>query len=369
VRITAVSSWLESVPLRRPYEIASMRISSVDLLFLRIATDQGIAGLGSASPAEEVTGESPAACLAALADARLAWLAGRDPRDLDTLGRELERSHRATPAARAAVDIALHDLAARARGLPLVDVLGRCHDSLPTSVTIGIGPADETLALAGELLGHGFRLLKVKIGRSFDEDVERLRLLRQAVGPQVGIRVDANQGYSPAEARRLAGLAGDLDLELVEQPLPAGALDEMRALPAPLRRILAADESLLDENDASSLVTEPPACGIFNIKLMKCGGIRPARAIASIAKSAGIDLMWGCNDESAVSIAAALHAAYSCPATRYLDLDGSFDLSCDPFSGGFEVVDGCLRLLDRPGLGVHPAPGASAPSNPGAAGP
>jgi len=369
VRITAVSSWLESVPLRRPYEIASMRITSVDLLFLRIATDQRIAGLGSASPAEEVTGESPSACRAALEDARLEWLVGRDPRELEALSRELESSHRATPAARAAVDIALHDLAARAQGLPLVDMLGRCHDSLPTSVTIGIGPADETLALARELLGHGFRLLKVKIGRSFDEDVERVRLLRQAVGPQVGIRVDANQGFTPEEARGLAVVADELSLELVEQPLPACAVAEMRALPASLRRILAADESLLDERDAGSLVREPAACGIFNIKLMKCGGIRPALAIGRIAQAAGIELMWGCNDESAVSIAAALHAAYSCPATRYLDLDGSFDLSCDPFSGGFEVVDGCLRLLDRPGLGVDSRPGAAAASNQGTAGP
>jgi L-alanine-DL-glutamate epimerase-like enolase superfamily enzyme len=170
----------------------------------------------------------------------------------------------------------------------------------------------------------------------------------------VGIRVDANQGYTPAEARRLVDVARGLDIELVEQPLAAGALAEMRALPASLRRILAADESLLDEEDASSLVREPAACGIFNIKLMKCGGIRPARAIAGIAQAARVEVMWGCNDESAVSIAAALHAAYSCPATRYLDLDGSFDLARDPFSGGFMVADGCLRLLDRPGLGIEP---------------
>jgi L-alanine-DL-glutamate epimerase-like enolase superfamily enzyme len=331
-----------------------MRVSSVDLLFLRIATDEGVEGIGSASPAEEVTGESPAASLAALGNARLAWLEGRDPRDLESLIRELERSHHGTPSAQAAVDIALHDLAARIRVVPLVDLLGRCHDSLPTSVTIGISSVEETLADASELLGRGFRCLKVKVGRSFDEDVARLRRLREQVGPQVPIRIDANQGYAPAEARRLVDVARGLDLELVEQPLAAGALAEMRALPESLRRLIAADESLLNEDHARALVADPPACGIFNIKLMKCGGIRPAQAIAGIARAAGVELMWGCNDESAVSIAAALHTAYSCPATRYLDLDGSFDLARDPFSGGFAVVDGCLRLLDRPGLGVDP---------------
>jgi L-Ala-D/L-Glu epimerase len=369
VRIAGVASWMESVPLQRPYEIASARISSVDLLFLRITTDEGVQGVGSASPAEEVTGESPADCRAALDAARLAWMKGRDPRDLDSLSRELERSHRATPAARAAVDIALHDLAARIRGVPLVDLLGRCHDALPTSVTIGITSVEETLVEAEELLGRGFRYLKVKIGRSFDEDVARLRRLREQVGPQVAIRIDVNQGYTAAKARRLVDIAGDIDLELVEQPLPVAALAEMRALPEALRRLLAADESLLDEDDARALVEPPPACGIFNIKLMKCGGIRPAQAIAGIAQAAGVELMWGCNDESAVSIAAALHAAYSSSTTCYLDLDGSFDLIRDPFSGGFTVEDGRLRLLDRPGLGVDPSPGTPAASNQGTVGP
>jgi len=127
---------------------------------------------------------------------------------------------------------------------------------------------------------------------------------------------------------------------------------ELRSLPLSVRRIVAADESLHGEENARDLARDPSACGIFNIKLMKCGGIRPALAIAEIARSAGIDLMWGCNDESVVSIAAALHAAYACPHTRYLDLDGSFDLARDPARNGFVVEDGCLRLLDRPGLGV-----------------
>jgi len=353
MRITSAASWTEAVPLTLPYEISSRRIESVELMFLRLETDDALVGLGSASPAKEVTGESPEACFAALGEERLAWLRGRDPRELEALGDELARSHRGTPAARAAIDMALHDLAARARGVALVDLLGRCHDALPTSVTIGISSLEETLAQAEGYLGRGFRCLKVKTGRSFDEDVARLNVLRSEVGPRITIRIDANQGCTPAEARRLEAVVRDLGLELVEQPLPRGAEAELRALPPGLRRLVAADESLHDEDDARSLAAAPPACGIFNIKLMKCGGPAPARAIARIAAAAGIELMWGCNDESAISIAAALHTAYACPATRYLDLDGSFDLARDPAAGGFEVVDGRLRLLERPGLGVE----------------
>jgi L-alanine-DL-glutamate epimerase-like enolase superfamily enzyme len=352
MRIRHITSKWKRVPLLRPYEIATMRIDSVDLFFVRIATDGDVEGVGSASPAEDVTGESPEVCQAALDETRLNWLVGRDPRSLDDLLRGLGQSHSATPAARAAIDMALHDLAARIRGVALVDLLGRRHDVLPTSVTIGISSVEETIAEAEEHLGHGFRCLKVKTGRSFEEDMERLAALRERVGPDVAIRIDANQGCSLEEARRLGPLAVELDLELVEQPLPAASISELRMLPASSRRIIAADESLHGEKDAETLAGSPPACGIFNIKLMKCGGIRPALAIADIAESAGIDLMWGCNDESVVSIAAALHAAYACPNTKYLDLDGSFDLARDPAEGGFAVEEGRLRLLERPGLGV-----------------
>jgi L-alanine-DL-glutamate epimerase-like enolase superfamily enzyme len=330
-----------------------MRIDAVDLLFVRLTTDDGTEGLGSASPAEDVTGESPENCRTALSVRQLGWLKGRDPRDLDRLVQELERSHRAMPAARAAVDMALHDLAARIEGVPLVDLLGRCHDALPTSVTIGISSVEESIAEAEEYMGQGFRCLKVKTGRVFDEDVERLIRLREVVGPEVSIRIDANQGCTMDEARSLGDLAGDLDIELIEQPLPAALDSELRALPPSVRRIVAADESLHGEENARDLARTPSACGIFNIKLMKCGGIRPALAMADIARTADIDLMWGCNDESVISIAAALHAAYACPRTRYLDLDGSFDLARDPAGGGFVVEEGRMRLLDRPGLGVE----------------
>jgi L-alanine-DL-glutamate epimerase-like enolase superfamily enzyme len=329
-----------------------MRIDAVDLFFVRIMTDGGVEGVGSASPSEDVTGEFPEACEEALSAASLGWLEGRDPRQRDALFLELGPRLTKAPAARAAVDMALHDLLARIEGVPLVEYLGRCHDALPTSVTIGISSVEESLAEADEYLGQGFRCLKVKTGRNLDEDEERLAKLRNLVGPEIAIRIDANEGYSVEEARGLGDLAADLDLELIEQPLPGPAISEMRSLPPELRRIVAADESLHGEENARILAKEPAACGIFNIKLMKCGGIRPALAMAEIAGSADIDLMWGCNDESVVSIAAALHVAYACPHTRYLDLDGSFDLARDPASGGFVIEDGRLRLLDRPGLGV-----------------
>jgi L-alanine-DL-glutamate epimerase-like enolase superfamily enzyme len=125
------------------------------------------------------------------------------------------------------------------------------------------------------------------------------------------------------------------------------------------RRLLVADESILSPADALRLATADggaPLYGGWVVKLMKCGGITPARRIAAIAEAAGVDLMWGCMDESAIGIAAALAVAYASPATRWLDLDGSFDLERDPARGGFTVRDGMLHPDAGPGLGVELAP-------------
>ncbi len=353
MKITRVESWRRDVALSRPYTIATRTITAVELFFVRLTTEDGLIGLGSASPSEGVTGESSEACATALAEDHLGWLVGRDPRHLGSLCRQLKRDARSTPAARAAVDSALHDLFARHLGVPLVDVLGRCHNALPTSITVGIKSSQEAVTESEEYLGRGFRCLKVKIGLDLEQDLERLHHLRELAGHDIKIRVDANQGYSADQATRFHHAAAKLELELVEQPLPPQAISEMRELPRELRRTVAADESLLSEEDAHELVQRPAACGIFNIKLMKCGGVSSALAIAQIAEAAGIELMWGCNDESRISIAAALHAAYACPTTHYLDLDGSFDLARDPASGGFTIDQGRLRVVEAPGLGIE----------------
>ncbi|MBL8898180.1 MAG: dipeptide epimerase, partial [Planctomycetes bacterium] len=278
-------------------------------------------------------------------------------RALETLGAELSsrlaEALPALPAARAALDIALHDLRAQERGVPLVALLGRVHDALPTSVTLGVSSVEETLEAAERQLARGFRALKVKTGRDLEEDIERLTRLRERCGRAIALRTDPNMGYTRAQLAAFLERTRALDLELCEQPLPRGREEELASFAEDARARFAADESLHDERDLARLLRSPQPFGIWNLKLMKCGGIAPARALAAEAARAGIALMWGCNDESCVSIAAALAAALSSPATRHLDLDGSFDLSADFARGGFALQDGALRPLDRPGLGVE----------------
>ena len=357
MRIRSVHVASERFALTRPYAIAGQApMTDVENVVVRIEAETGVAGWGAGSPGEHVTGETYEGCRAALAPENLEWLRGRDVRTLPALCRESAEWFPLTPAARAAVDIALHDLLAKSLGVPLAEMLGRAHEALPSSITIGIKPLDETLAEADEYLGRGFRVLKVKIGDALEEDIERLVKLRERVGPRAVLRVDANIGYTIEETAQFFERTAPIGIEFVEQPVTREAFEQIRSLRAAWRARIAADESLHGEKDALALAGPPddPACGIFNIKLMKCGGVWPALRIAAIAETARVSLMWGCMDESRISIAAALHAAFASPATRYLDLDGSLDLARDVVSGGFTLEGGVMRATGAPGLGVTP---------------
>lgn len=353
MKIIKVKHWTEHLALTRPYTIAYRTISDVEIHFVRLDTDSGTYGLGAASPGMSVTGEGIDDCRNALDDHLEALLVGADLRHIRALTRRLSDRLADAPGARAAADMALYDLAGKSLNLPLADLLGRAHRSLPTSITLGIQSVEESLADAREYLGRGFRILKVKIGHSMEEDVERLHKIREAVGPHIAIRVDANQGYSADTFFTFWQRIADLDLEFAEQPLPADAVAEMTDLPRDIRKKTAGDESLVNVADALRFTCPPCPFGIYNIKLMKCGGITSGLEIAEIAKLAKFDVMWGCNDESIVSIAAALHAALASEATAYLDLDGSFDLARDLAQGGFHLENGELSVTDKPGLGVE----------------
>ncbi len=350
MRIEAVEIWREHLPLTKPYTISRETIADVELFCVRIHA-QGISGAGCASPAVEVTGESPEACRSAL-DAASHLLVGEGALATGRLARRLDREFPDAPAARAACDMALWDLLGKHLGVAVVDLLGRAHEALLTSVTIGIQPADEAVAAALDYVAQGFRALKVKLGREVAEDTDRLRRIRQAVGPGIALRTDPNAGYDAASLRRYLSETRELAIEFCEQPVARGGEAALAGLEESERARLAADESVHDLADAGGLLLEPRPYGIFNLKLMKCGGISPAVRIAHLAEGSGIGLMWGCNDESRISIAAALHVALASPATRYLDLDGSFDLARDMASGGFVLEDGLLRTAPGAGLGV-----------------
>lgn len=352
-KIKEVTTWEADLGNTKPYTIAFKTVDQVRNAFVEIKLDNGVTGIGSGNPSEYVVGESFADCVNALQVANLDFLIGRDIRDLNQLTFEVWRRFPKNPSARAALDIALYDTFTKFLGVPLVKFLGQKIGSLPTSNTIGIKNVDETLHEADDYIRQGFKILKVKLGKDLAEDVERMVRLRERFGKSIVIRIDANQGYSFQQTIEFYEKTKDLDIELIEQPLPARAVDEMKSLPDEIKKIIAADESLITPKDAMRLVKPPFASGIFNIKLMKCGGVSQGLKIADIALHEDVDLFWGCNDESIVSITAALHAAFASDKTRYIDLDGSLDLGNDVVKGGFILKDGVMYCSDQPGLGVE----------------
>jgi len=353
MKITRVHCWQANLELTKPYTIAVHTIDTAENLFVYIELENGLYGIGSGAPAEFVTGENIAMSVESLEGNAEELLKGRDISEYQDLIHLAEELMPETPAARAAIDIALHDAFAKLAEKPLVELLGRQHQGFPTSITIGIKNIEETLAEAKENISNGFKIIKLKTGLEVEKDIEAFSKLRETVGADIKIRVDANQGYSVTDLQRFIKGTKKMNVEFVEQPFPPGHLEQMLELSPDVRKMCAADEDLHDWRDAAALTTNTPYYGIFNIKLMKTGGIYGGLQIANIAHSADIDLMWGCNDESIVSITAALHAALASPATRYLDLDGSFDIAKDLATGGFILKDGWLYANDKPGLGVE----------------
>jgi L-alanine-DL-glutamate epimerase-like enolase superfamily enzyme len=262
----------DDVPLTRPYAVANHATDARQhgAAARRTATDRCL-GLGAATPEPEVNGDTMAA----------AFSTSCSPWPTRLRGREVGAAgHVRRPAGDAAFARGAHGArhgAARSLGAfarkPLVDLLGRVHTALPTSVTIGIGDVAMTLREAGEYVGRGFTVLKVKIGEDLELDVERLVRLREQVGSSIALRVDGNVGYRPAQLLPLLQRHPSLGLEFVEQPLPHDRIDAQRLLPPALAATLMADESLHDVADAQRAGRGAAAVRLWNVKLVKCGGI------------------------------------------------------------------------------------------------
>ena len=352
MKIVEADNWTKDLRLREPFSISFMTFNSVQNIFVRLALENGICGFGAAAPVEEITGDSFQGCIDVLDTHLSNKFVGLDIEDQKSFLKKAKESFGSNPAALTAVETAYFDAFCTMLGIPISTYFGKKYESFPTSVTLGIEPQDSTIKKAVEFKKQGFKVIKVKTGVSVEEDIELIKKLREKLGKMMGLRVDVNQGYDSVSLKTFFSATEGCDVEIIEQPLPTENLQQMSKLPEKIRKNCMADESLHVPEDANNLVQKPRPFGSFNIKLMKCGGLSSAREIARIADRANIPLMWGCMPESVISISAALHTALSCKNTKYLDLDGSFDLLDDVAEGGFVLKKGNLFLTSKPGLGV-----------------
>ncbi len=353
MKITGLKYWKEDMKLTRPYAVTYVMHDSVQNIFVRLDGSDGSYGLGAGSPSFHVAGEN----IDDNCDDRIPELSelivGTDTRCYRATIAILAKKYAKHPALLAALDMALHDLYCKEMGISIGKYLGVTLKPLPTSITIGIKNVAETVEEGIEYRDRQFKIIKLKIGQSLEEDIERSVKLREAVGSDMLIRVDANQGYDVPQFEKYLEQTKTANLEFFEQPMKPSIVDQMMGLTQEVRDICAADEDLHKHRDALRLIKMGRPFGIFNIKLMKCGGITEAKRITDVADAEDISLMWGCMDESVISISASLNAALASPSTRYLDLDGSLDLASDVAQGGFTLSEGVLYpLLDESGLGV-----------------
>jgi L-alanine-DL-glutamate epimerase-like enolase superfamily enzyme len=351
MRITRVEAYAVDLPIEEPYEVAYGEFDRARNLFVELHTNGPHVGFGLAAPDEHVTGETPERVLAALTAVVPAALAGSDPLRVAFLLQRLAGPLTGLPSALSAVDMALHDLMGKVAGLPLYKLLGGFRERMRTSITIGILPEAETVRRAAAHVAAGFRALKLKGGRDVEDDVARVRRVRERVGPRIEIRFDANQGYSVEQA--LAFVAGTraARIEVLEQPTPRDAVDQLGRVARRAAIPVMADESLLGLGSAFRIAKRELA-DMVNVKLTKVGGIAEAQAINAVSRAAGLELMIGCMDEAALGIAAGLHFALARPNVIYADLDGHLGLRGDPSAGAVILRNGTLFPVDAPGLGL-----------------
>jgi L-alanine-DL-glutamate epimerase-like enolase superfamily enzyme len=350
MKITRVEAGEVRLTLAEPYEIAYESVREVSNVFVRIETDREFVGFGCAAPNRAITGETADSVLMAIRETVEPAIRGSDALRPAMLLERLRRPLDAHPAARAAVDMALHDIIGKKAGLPLWKLLGGFRNRIRTSITIGILPVEETVQHAKGWVGNGFSALKVKGGIDLDADVERLLRIREEVGGKVELRFDANQGYTVEQTLDLARRAKRAKLSLIEQPTPRRQPDLLRQVTHAVEVPVMADESLTSLKDAFRLARNH-FVDMVNIKLMKVGGIAEALQINAVARAAGLEVMVGCGDESALAIAAGLHFALSRPHVAYADLDGHIGLMNDPARAAVLLRDGCLFPTGKPGIG------------------
>lgn len=350
MKITGIEAWPVSMRLKEPYTIAYETIESTTNIFLKLETDKAIVGFGCAAPDLQITGETPDSVLQAVNNIISPSIKGSDPLRRAMLIERLAPLLKSQSSALAAVDMALHDILGKISGLPLWKLLGGFRDRIRTSVTIGILPEEETVIRAQEFVAQGFKSLKLKGGINVDSDISRVLKVREAVGPETELRFDANQGFTVEQALQFVQKTRTARLELIEQPTPKGHPDLLGRVTSSVPLPVMADESLMTLRDAFRLARRD-LVDMVNVKLMKVGGISVALQINSVARSAGFEVMVGCMDEAALSIAAGLHFALALPNVAYADLDGHLDLMEDPSQGAVFLRKGVLFPTDKPGIG------------------
>lgn len=330
----------------------------LEYVIVHVETDQGIVGLGEATPDIGFFGETLEEVKTAIDRYLGPRLIGADPFDREYILYQLDV--RGSSCARSALDLAIHDLMGKAVGKPVCDLIGgRCKERIPVALEIAGDEPKVMAATCAKYVQQGVRAFKPKIGGYPDADFERLKAIREVVGKDVTIRADANQGYSPKEAIRLCRLAEkhDIGLELLEQPVAVFDLEGMAQIRRSVDTLIEADESAFSVQDVMNIIRHQ-AADVINIKIEKAGGLYNAKKIAALVEAAGLQCVIGTAFGLGITIAAKLHLAASTiiirDAVEFTEIRLHENLLAKPNDSllTLPLEDGCLPVPDGHGFGV-----------------
>lgn len=357
MKIVKIETAEVNIPLVTPFKTALRTVDSVNDIVVRITTDDGQAGFGEAPPTAVITGDTKGSVRCAIEEFIAPNLIGMEIENLDGIMKKLHGCILKNTSAKAAVDMAVYDLFAKSCNKPLYKILGGRRAEIETDLTISVNDMEEMVSDSLKAVAQGFHILKIKVGKEGSKDVERIKAIRQAVGPDIKLRIDANQGWPAKEAVRIIRSMEDMGIEmdLVEQPVNAHDFEGMKFVTSQVHTPVLADESVFSPEDAIRIIRER-AADFINIKLMKTGGIYEALKICSIAESFGVECMIGCMLESKIAVSAAAHLAAGKGIITRADLDGPSLCREDPYIGG-PVFDGPKILMnEEPGMGISGVP-------------
>jgi L-alanine-DL-glutamate epimerase-like enolase superfamily enzyme len=355
--IAFIEMFKSAIPLKEPFIISLGSLSHAENVIVVIHTGEGLTGYGECSPFPTIHGETMNTCFA-VGEIIAGRLIGKDPLNITSCAAAMDALIYGNSSIKSAFDMALFDIAAQYAGLPLYAFLGgKKNKILYTDYTISLGSAEKMAADAARIVQNGFSVIKVKLGGSQEQDVERIGTIRQAIGMEIPLRIDANQGWEASTALNILNELSRYNIQHCEEPIPRWdfmALPEIKkSSPIPIM----ADESCCDHHDAARLIGLD-ACHAFNVKLGKSAGIVKALKIIALAESEGMAMQMGGFLESRLGFTASAHVALSSSNIIFYDFDTPLMFDQDPVTGGIAYASGGnIKVPEVPGIGAAFEPG------------
>jgi L-alanine-DL-glutamate epimerase-like enolase superfamily enzyme len=351
-RITQIELYKLRIPLKEPFITSLGRDDFAASVVVIIRTSQGISGFGECSPYMPINGESVDTCFI-VGQYFAKILKGKDPLAIEERLAEMDQLIYGNSSIKSAFDMALYDIAAQNAGLPLYKFIGgENNKTIVTDYTVSIGDPQKMAADAVKIKKEGYPAIKVKLGKNGKSDVQRIKAIREAVGNEIPLRIDANQGWKVKEAIETLTVLAEFDIQHCEEPIARWKFMRLPKVKKNSPILIMADESCGDEHDAARLI-ELKACDYFNIKLGKSGGIFKALKMVRLAEKANIHLQVGAFMESRLAMTAFAHFSLCSPLIEHYDFDTALMFSEDPVSGGIVYEkNGVIKVPEVAGLGA-----------------